>query len=89
MISSQYDSDKRIFSLYIAEVMQTLEPIEVMHMNQWLYHHTPEVIGDIPSDIADMYDITIDDYRQFALQVIEFEESLAEDAEIRDWIASE
>lgn len=88
-MNSQYDGDKRIFSLYLAEVMQTLDPIQALHVQSWVTEDRPEVIDDVPDDIARLYDITVDDYRQFALQVIEYEKSLEEDDELQQWIASE
>ena len=88
-MNSQYDGDKRIFSLYLAEVMQTLSPIQALHVQSWVTEDRPEVIDDVPDDIARLYDITVDDYRQFALQVVEYEKSLEEDDELQQWIASE
>lgn len=88
-MNSQYDDDKRIFSLYLAEVMQTLEPIQTLHVLSWVTEDKPEIIDDVPDDIAELYDITVDDYRQFALQVAEYQKSLEEDDELQQWIASE
>lgn len=88
-MNNKYDNDKRIFSIYMSEVKQTLDPIEALHLTAWITDKSPEIFDDLTAEIRDLYDITITDYRQFAEQVIEFEESVVEDANVADWIASE
>lgn len=86
---TKYDGDERIFSLYLAEVKNTLEPIEIIYFNKWMDEIEPKTINDVDHVVADIFDISVNDYRQFAEQVVDFEESVAEDTELLEWIASE
>lgn len=88
MMNDKLD-DKRMFSLYMAAVMQTLDEFERLHMTSWMVKHTPETFDDLDQNIKRLYDITSDDYEQFVQQVVDFHDGLEEEQKIQDWMASE